>query len=206
MCQSSVLPLTKVATTLNNGQGNGYALWQFRVLPERIWMRTSIQDQFLFLQPVYGFLSWHLGRYVRWRILHQQVILLGRYRTGKRVLEKDIGQLGGKMQYARQKSIGGLRMSSVFHLYTTLPSTVSLMSGELPMQEKRGLLSPATKALPKPGYKMSIAHANAQALCPLFSCILWKVGRFSLPVNNSKTLLYVFVSRYHTTCYHKDRQ
>ena len=53
---------------------------------------------------------------------------------------------------------------------------------------------------------MSIAHADAQALCPLFSCILWKVGRFSLPVNNSKTLLYVFVSRYHTTCYHKDRQ
>ena len=30
--------------------------------------------------------------------------------------------------------------------------------------------------------------------------------QFSLPVNNSKTLLYVFVSRYHTTCYHKDRQ
>ena len=110
------------------------------------------------------------------------------------------------MQYARQKSIGGLRMSSVFHLYTTLPSTVSLMSGELPMQEKRGLLSPATKALPKPGYKMSIAHANAQALCPLFSCILCKAGRFSLPVHNSKTLLYAFVSRYHTTCYHKDRQ
>lgn len=73
-------------------------------------------------------------------------------------------------------------------------------------RKKRGLLSTATKALPKPGYKMSIAHANAQALCPLFSCILWKVGRFSLPVNNSKTLLYVFVSRYHTTCYHKDRQ
>ena len=73
--------------------------------------------------------------------------------------------------FTQYKSIGGLRMSSVFHLYTTLPSTVSLMSGELPMQEKRGLLSPATKALPKPGYKMSIAHANAQALCPLFSCI-----------------------------------
>ena len=129
MCQSSVLPLAKVATTLNNDQGNGYALWQFRVLPERIWMRTSIQDQFLFLQPVYGFLSWHLGRYVRWRILHQQVILLGRYRTGKRVLEKDIGQLGGKMQYARQKSIGGLRMSSVFHLYTTLPSKSKSFAG-----------------------------------------------------------------------------
>ena len=138
MCQSSVLPLAKVATTLNNDQGNGYALWQFRVLPERIWMRTSIQEQFLFLQPVYGFLPGHLGRYVRRRILHQQIILLGRYRTGKGVLEKDIGQLGGKMQYARQKSIGGLRVSSVFHLYTTLPSKSKSLPGEMPYKKSAG--------------------------------------------------------------------
>ena len=85
-------------------------------------------------------------------------------------------------------------------------SSKSVRGRDAIARKKRGLLSTATKALPKPGYKMSIAHANAQALCPLFSCILWKVGRFSLPVNNSKTLLYVFVSRYHTTCYHKDRQ